>query len=202
MQTHKSFRNIEPVILASESPRRKKFLRQLGMKFTIFPAAVDETPYYGEQAADFAQRMAVAKATVAAEQNPSSWVIGADTVVTLNGGEILGKPDNPAQALIILKQLRGKTHQVVTGLCLCCLDKNINSLLVEITDVTFMDVSDDVLLSYIKTGEPLDKAGAYGIQGIGAFLVKSINGSCSNVIGMPLSQLVSLLIDNDIIMPA
>jgi len=202
MRTHSLFHTIQPVILASGSPRRKALLRQMGLKFKIISASIDETPHKGEQPADFAQRMAIAKATAVADKNPSSWVIGADTVVTVTGGTITGKPDSDEHALTMLRQLKGKTHQVMTGLCLCCMDKKITTPLVEITDVTLIDASDDVLRSYIETGEPLDKAGSYGIQGIGSFLVKKINGSCSNVIGMPVSQLVSLLLDHHIIIPA
>ncbi len=194
---------LEPVILASGSPRRRQLLAGLGLTFKVIPAAVDETPCNRERPADFARRMAVAKAVAVAGTNPSSWVVGADTIVVLPGATILGKPRSREDALLMLKQLRGNTHQVMTGLCLCCVNKGIKASLVETTAVTFTgEAGDEILQAYIRTGEPLDKAGAYGIQGIGSFLVRKINGSCSNVVGLPLQPLLSLLIDNKVAAPA
>ncbi len=193
---------LEPVILASESPRRRELLAGLGLTFQIIPAAVNETPGNRERPEDFARRMAVAKVAAVAGANPSSWVIGADTIVALPGKTILGKPMNQEHALMMLRQLRGNTHQVMTGLCLCCRNKGIKASLVETTAVTFTEAGDEILQAYIRTGEPLDKAGAYGIQGIGSFLVQKIHGSCSNVVGLPLHRLLSLLIENRVAAPA
>ncbi len=193
---------LEPVILASGSPRRRKLLAGLGLTFKVMPAVIDETPGNREQPEDFARRMAVAKAAAVAGTAPSSWVVGADTIVVMPGETILGKPGNREHALMMLRQLRGNTHRVMTGLCLCCLDKGIKTSLVETTAVTFTEAGDEVLQAYIRTGEPLDKAGAYGIQGIGSFLVREIHGSCSNVIGLPLHRLLSLLIENRVAAPA
>lgn len=194
---------LEPVILASGSPRRRELLAGLGLTFKVMPAAVNETPGNREQPEDFARRMAVAKAIAVAGTRPSSWVVGADTIVVMPGKTILGKPRNREHALMMLRQLRGNTHQVMTGLCLCCVNKGVRASLVETTEVTFTEeVGDEILQAYIRTGEPLDKAGAYGIQGTGSFLVREINGSCSNVIGLPLHRLLSLLIENRVVAPA
>jgi septum formation protein len=192
------FTTCKPLILASASPRRYQFLHDLGLNFTCLPADIDETPVPGEQPAVFARRMAVEKAKIIATQHPASWVIGADTVVTLDG-KIIGKPTDTAHALDILRTLRGKTHQVITGLAVLCQQEHCVETLTETSEVTFADFSDAVLAAYIRTGEPLDKAGAYGIQAVGAFLVSSIQGSCSNVIGLPLSSCVALLLRRGLI---
>ena len=195
------FSTCQQLILASSSPRRQQFLRDLGITFTVITTDVDETPMHNEQPAAFALRIARTKAMPVATVNSGGWVIGADTVVTLPDGTILGKPDSKKQALDMLSRLNNATHLVMTGACLCCLDKEFETTLVETTEVTFMDIPEEVLWAYVQTGEPLDKAGAYGIQGLGSFLVKSINGSCTNVIGLPVNRLVSLLLTNKIIKP-
>lgn len=189
----------QQLILASSSPRRQEFLRALGIEFSIITADIDEIPMPQEQPDSFAQRLARAKAMLIALNNPSSWIIGADTVVTLQNGTILGKPADKAEALFMLKQLNNTTHRVMTGMHLCRLDLEIETTLVETTEVSFMDNEEEALKAYILTEEPLDKAGAYGIQGMGSFLVKSINGSCTNVIGLPINQLISLLLKHKII---
>ncbi len=196
------FHTCQPLILASASPRRKQFLTQLGLDFDIITASIDETPLPGELPGEFTERMARIKALSVSKKYPRSWTIGADTIITVDGRTILGKPANQDDALNILRQLAGNTHQVMTGLCLGCPDKKINLSLVESTSVTFIDADDTTLKAYIATEEPLDKAGAYGIQGIGSFLVKTINGSCSNVIGLPVNRLVSLLVKHKIIAPS
>jgi septum formation protein len=195
------FQTCQPLILASASPRRKEFLLSLGLDFNIITISVDETPASGELPEKFALRMAQNKALPVSQNNPHSWTIGADTIVTLDGLTIIGKPTDQENGLAILSQLSGNTHQVMTGLCLCCLDNEVNVTIVEKTEVTFADFSDEILRAYIATGEPMDKAGAYGIQGTGSFLVKKINGSASNVIGLPINRLVSLLIQHQVILP-
>jgi len=192
------FYSLEPLVLASASPRRREMLRRLGIDIAVAPVEVDETPRTGEKPAAFAQRMAIAKASAAAEKMPGSWVLGADTVVAV-GGKILGKPRDPADALATLRQLAGTTHVVVTGVCFCCPDRGRQDAWEEVTAVTFMDTPEDVLAAYIATGEPLDKAGAYGIQGIGSFLVRGIRGSCTNVIGLPMDSVVRYLLRNAVI---
>jgi septum formation protein len=192
------FTTCKPFILASASPRRQQFLHELGLEFTCLPANIEERALPNEQAADFACRMAKEKAEALAKQYPNSWILAADTVVVLDG-QLIGKPEDSRHALTILRALQNRSHQVVTGLVLFCQDKNFLQLLAEQSEVTFAAFPDEVLLAYIQTGEPLDKAGAYGIQGKGAFLVQQIHGSCSNVIGLPLSTCVRLLLQQKII---
>lgn len=190
----------KPLVLASASPRRRQFLSSLGLQFTVFPAEIDETPMLGETPAAFARRMAMEKAEAVARLRPESWVIGADTVVTIDG-EIIGKPADAAHALETLRKLRGRTHEVITGLSLSCVQERCAESLAETTQVTFADFPDTVLAAYVRTGEPLDKAGAYGIQAGGAFLVSELRGSCSSVIGLPLHRCVDLLLRHGVISP-
>jgi septum formation protein len=190
----------KPLILASASPRRQQFLTDLGLAFTCLPADIDETPLPGEAPAAFARRMAQEKAAAIAAQHPESWILGADTVVTVDD-QIIGKPKDAGHALEILRRLQGRSHQVITGLALVCQAENCAATLTESSEVAFAAFSDEVLAAYIRTGEPLDKAGAYGIQGKGAFLVCSVHGSCANVIGLPVSRCVSLLLEHSIIAP-
>jgi septum formation protein len=194
------FTACKPLILASASPRRQQFLRDLGLSFTVMAADIDETPRDKELPDAFARRMAREKAEFIARHHRISWIIGADTVVTLEG-RILGKPDNAAHALEILRSLQGKKHQVITGLALRCVQEECSEILSRSTEVHFADCSDAVLSAYIRTGEPLDKAGAYGIQGKGSLLVRSVCGSCSNVIGLPVNTCISLLLRHKIIAP-
>ncbi len=188
----------KPIFLASASPRRRKFLADLDLEFTCCPADIDETPYAAETPAAFALRMAQTKAEAVADQYRQAYVIGADTVVTF-ADKILGKPADSARALEILRSLQGKTHRVITGLALICRDEDCNTTLTRTTKVTFQSFSDSILRSYINTGDPMDKAGAYGIQGKGAFLVRTIQGSCSNVIGLPVGLCTSLLLQYNVI---
>ena len=194
------FKTCKPLILASASPRRQQFLTDLGLTFTCLPADIDETPKTGETPIALALRLALTKAETIAEQHPHAYVIGSDTVVTLND-QILGKPADAAHALDILRSLQGKTHQVITGLSLTCLQDTCSDNLSRTTSVTFSTFSDSILRAYIKTGEPMDKAGAYGIQGKGSFLVRTIQGSCSNVIGLPVNTCTSLLLQYGVIIP-
>ncbi|CAK8722205.1 MAG: septum formation protein Maf [Candidatus Electrothrix sp. AS4_5] len=194
------FTTCKPLILASASPRRQQFLADLSLTFTILVADIDETPLAGEKPAAFACRMAQEKAEAIAQQYPASWVIGADTVVTLEG-RILGKPDSAGHALEMLRCLQGKKHEVITGVTLRCIEERCMENLSKRTEVRFAQCSDAILSAYIQTKEPLDKAGAYGIQGKGGFLVRSIVGSCSNVIGLPVNTCVRLLLHHQVIEP-
>ncbi len=195
------FHNHHPLVLASASPRRQRFLDDLGLDFTVRPAAVDETPLASETPEDFALRMARAKADAVAPHHPGAFVISADTVVSL-AGDILGKPESPEDALAMLTRLQARTHRVITGLCLACLERNLHTTSVTVTSVSFAEFVPEVLAAYVRTGEPMDKAGAYGIQGNGAFLVRKIDGSCSNVIGLPVNTLITLLLRHGVITPA
>ncbi|WP_417909129.1 Maf family protein [Candidatus Electronema sp. PJ] len=199
--SQRMFTLCKPLILASASPRRKQFLSDLGLHCLCLPAALAEIPLPEEMPAAFALRMAEEKVALIAQQHPESWVLGADTVVTLDN-QIIGKPIDANQALAILRTLRGQTHQVITGLALICRQANCVESLTETTEVTFADFPDEVLAAYVNTGEPLDKAGAYGIQAGGAFLVRNVQGSCSNVIGLPVDICLNLLLRHGIIAAA
>lgn len=189
-----------PLILASSSPRRREFLDQLGLKFSVEPAHIDETPLNAESPEDFARRMALDKARTLAGHHPESCIIAADTVVAL-GGTIFGKPADAAEALLYLQQLQGKTHRVITGIAVLLNENNIEESRIETTSVTFDFFDAAILQAYVNSGDPLDKAGAYGIQGQGTFLVRSITGSYSNVVGLPVNQLLSVLLNHQIIQP-
>ena len=195
------FQTIAPLILASGSPRRRKFLTDLGLVFTMASADLDETIHPGELPGELVCRLAGEKAAAVAADHPESWVIGADTVVVL-GREILGKPADPAEALVMLKRLAGRTHEVWTGVTVIRWQDRTCRTFAVCTQVTFVESSESVLAAYVATGEPLDKAGAYGIQGQGVFLVSAINGSYSNVVGLPLPELLEQLLELGIIRPA
>jgi septum formation protein len=182
------------LILASNSPRRRDLLAQTGLEFFVIPSDIDEQKVAESDPDVFVQTLAEFKANDVAKRYPQSWVIGADTIVCIDN-QILGKPDSKDAARNMLMLLSGKTHQVFTGYCICC--KQIDILFTDAvkTDVRFKKLSDPEIEWYIHTGEPFDKAGGYGIQGAGAFLVKSINGSYTNVVGLPICEVVSFLVD-------
>lgn len=190
-----------PLILASSSPRRQEFLAQLGLQYRVVPAVVDEIPETGESPECFAQRMAAAKAGQIATLHPESCVIGADTVVALDQ-TIFGKPRDRQEALATLKILQGRTHEVMTGFAVFSKDRAIEEVAITITLVTFDIFSDEILQAYVDSGEPMDKAGAYGIQGKGTFLVRSITGSCSNVVGLPVNAVVEVLLRHRLVRPS
>jgi septum formation protein len=186
------------LILASNSPRRRYLLEQAGLKFSVIPSEVDESSVTLSDPESYVRKLAELKAIDISKKHPESWVIGADTIVLI-GGKILGKPGSKAEARSMLRHLSGKTHQVLTGYCLCCTTQNrIFSETVK-TDVLFKMFSDAEIEWYIQTPEPFDKAGGYAIQGIGAFLVKSINGSYTNVVGLPVCEVISFLIDEGVV---
>lgn len=195
------FKTLKPLILASGSPRRKTLLEALGLEFSVLPAHIDEGQYYQESAGDYVSRMARSKAAAVAAAHSDSWVIGADTIVVLE--EIsLGKPASFEQAVETLMLLSGRRHQVKTAFCLCCLSKNFSQLRIATTTVQFMPLTRPWAEAYAATGEPMDKAGAYGIQGRGSVLVERVEGSYSNVVGLPLAELVALLAELELIAPA
>ena len=194
----KIFHTEQTIILATGSSRRHDFFQQLGIEFEICPAEIDETPFSDEDPEKYALRLAEGKAAAVAAEHQGAWVIGADTVVTLDG-HILGKPHDSEQALAMLAQLSGHTHRVITAYSLICRAQNISVVRAATTEVKFHSFPASVLEGYIRTGEPMDKAGAYGIQGIGGFLVKEVCGSVSNVIGLPLSEVVEELLSHGVI---
>ncbi|MEF2146242.1 MAG: Maf family protein [Desulfovibrionaceae bacterium] len=188
-----------PIVLASGSPRRRDFLQALGIEFRIEPSLAEEpAPQNKETPERYAMRMARIKGEEVAARFPDAAVIAADTVVAL-GEVILGKPADQADALRMLQMLRGQTHQVVTGCCLFLPEGTTQSFAAS-TDVRMRQTSDAELLAYAATGEPMDKAGAYAIQGIGAFLVEHVHGSYTNVVGLPLARLVVILLERGVIL--
>jgi septum formation protein len=182
----------KPLILASSSPRRQRYLHDLGLQYRIHAADIDEELLPGEEPQVFVQRLAEEKTRAVMELYPASWIVGADTVVSL-ADSILGKPQDSADAVSMLMQLSGKEHWVRTGICLACRQEGVVAVQSVTTRVLFSSFSEKVAQAYVATGEPLDKAGAYGIQGQGAFLVKEITGSYSNVVGLPLCELLVML---------
>lgn len=195
------FQTLAPLILASGSPRRRKFLTDLGLVFSLASADLDESIRPGELPGELVCRLAQEKAAVVAADHPEAWVIGADTVVVL-GGAILGKPAGPAEALAMLERLNGRTHQVWTGVAIANLHHRVGRVFAVCTEVSFAETAPAVLAAYVATGEPLDKAGSYGIQDIGVFLVDTVRGSYSNVVGLPLPELLGQLLELGIIAPA
>jgi len=180
------------LILASQSPRRKALLSQLGVSFETCPADIDETPLASETPEDYVVRMALEKAQVISEKFPDAWVLGSDTSVILNGS-IMGKPEDETDALTMLSALSGHTHQVLTAVALVS-QQEVKTKLVS-TNVVFREIPLELAKAYWDSGEPADKAGSYGIQGMGGMLVRSIEGSYSSVVGLPLAETADLLMD-------
>lgn len=174
------------VILASGSPRRKELLKTIFDEFEIITADVDETVPVGTLPKDAPEILAKIKCQAVAEKYPSALTIGADTLVIHNDKQ-LGKPKNDDDAFNMLKSLSGDVHSVITGCCVAY-HGSYHTFSCE-TDVKFYELSDDEILNYIKTGEPSDKAGAYGIQGFGSLLIEKIDGDYFNVVGLPVSRL-------------
>jgi len=177
------------LVLASQSPRRSEILRQAGISFITRPANVDETVLADESPYGYVQRVAQEKA-VAIEADPDDIVFGADTVVVLDG-EILGKPRDPADALHMLESLSGREHAVLTGICFRRATETI--LDVAKTRVWFLPLSREDLEDYVATGEPMDKAGAYAIQGLASKFIQRIDGSYTNVVGLPIELVYQYL---------
>lgn len=180
------------IILASSSPRRQELLRQIGLTFKVDSADVDEAILPGEQPETSAVRVALDKARVAAGRADEGIVIAADTIVVLDN-IILGKPADPADAERMLSRLSGRRHDVVTGLALVDAASRRSLTSVAITSVWFRTIRQAEIRAYVSSGEPLDKAGAYGIQEKGALLVQKIDGCYFNVVGLPLSLLAQML---------
>ncbi len=180
------------IILASESPRRRELLTLMGLKFTVLVSNVEEQPPQHVTPAAYVEELALQKARAVADTHPDCCVIAADTIVYLDG-DILGKPHTPEIAKQFLTRMQGRTHTVYTGVAViasgnvdvrhCC------------TDVTFAPMTQREIQWYVSTGEPLDKAGAYGVQGPGGMFVEKVDGNYFNVIGMPLPLLYKMLTD-------
>ena len=184
------------MILASQSPRRIELMREAGYDITVMPADIDETPLADESPLQLVERLATAKAQAVARAraiadgvgDPNEIIVAADTIVAIDG-EKLGKPRDVQDAESMLRRLSGRSHQVATGVCIAC--GNTCTPFTEVTDVTFYALSDSEIEAYVASGEPMDKAGAYGIQGIGGrMLVQKIDGDFYNVVGLPIARLV------------
>ena len=178
------------VILASQSPRRRDLLDLIGMRHEVRPADVDETPLPGELPAPHAERLARAKALAVAAAGPEAITIGSDTIVVVDG-EILGKPRDEADARRMLRRLSGREHRVLTAVAVAHGGRVVSS--VEEVKVTFRALTDAAIDAYVATGEPMDKAGAYGIQGYGATIVERIEGDYFAVMGLALGRMVRLM---------
>ncbi|XKH01417.1 Maf family nucleotide pyrophosphatase [Marinobacter nauticus] len=181
---------MEQLILASASPRRTELLTSIGVSFDVQPADIDETPGPDETAYDYVERLAREKAEAVALSSPHQLVMGSDTSVVLEG-EILGKPATQAEARSMLARLSGNTHQVMTAVAL--VEKGRCQHVVSVTNVTFRQLEADEIDAYVATGEPMDKAGGYGIQGLGGIFVTDLQGSYSAVVGLPLQETAALL---------
>lgn len=182
------------LILASQSPRRSQLMRMLGLTFETIPADIDETWLAGEDPVAHAERLAREKCAVIAGTRPEAVVVGSDTVVILDG-DVLGKPSDEDEAVAMLMRLQGREHTVATGIAVG--DRGGDRILssVECVQVRFRDFDRDTAAAYARTGEPMDKAGAYGIQGYGATLVASITGDYFAVMGLPIVRMMALLLD-------
>lgn len=175
----------EKMILASASPRRRELLNLAGFEFEVITSSVDEVVDPSLPPYELVVSLARQKACDVAKKNTNRTVIGADTVVVLDG-KVLGKPKNEQDAVDMLKALSGKTHEVYTGVCVVKGSKSKDFY--ECTKVKFCELTDEQIKSYVATGEPMDKAGSYGIQGKGCVLVEGIEGDYFNVVGFPVSR--------------
>jgi septum formation protein len=178
------------LILASASPRRRQLLRDAGIPFTVQPADIDETPLAGESPRACAERLAREKAGAVGKNQPQEFILGADTIVVVDE-IILGKPRDAADAARMLRMLSGRQHSVITGVCL--IGPLFEVVSCETTLVNVSKISDDEIRGYVATGEPMDKAGAYAIQGIASRWISRIEGDYSNVVGLPVARVYEML---------
>ncbi|HEX5411524.1 MAG TPA: Maf family protein [Terriglobia bacterium] len=181
------------LILASNSPRRRELLRNAGFQFDVRPSGIAEARLPNESPEDFARRLARDKALDVARQSQAGCVVlGADTVVSVNG-EILEKPVDSADAARMLQILSGRTHRVITGVCLVRAPESVLAWRHETTSVTFRKLTDEEIESYVASGEPFDKAGGYAIQGLASRFVPRIEGCYFNVVGLPIPMVSEIL---------
>jgi len=192
------------IVLASASPRRQELLRNAGIPFSVQPADINETPLTGEAPRECVERLARGKALAVSQSRPRDYVLGADTIVVVDD-TILGKPRDPDDAARMLRLLSGRTHAVITGVCL--VRKRVASstgrtedpglrTASETTLVTMSALSHDEIRDYVASGEPMDKAGAYAIQGIASRWIPRIEGDYSNVVGLPVALVYAMLRDS------
>ena len=178
------------LVLASASPRRQELLRSAGICFEVQAAHIDEAPLPGESAKSCAERLAREKAQAVAKEHPRDVVLGADTVVVVDG-QILGKPMDAADAVRMLRMLSSREHQVITGVC--AVANGESSVASETTTVAMSEISEKEIADYVATGEPMDKAGAYAIQGVASRWIPRIEGDYSNVVGLPVALVWRML---------
>lgn len=194
------FCTVRRLILASGSPRRMEMLRTVGLDFEVMPSRIAEGPLAGALPQDAVLMWAQNKAAKIGRLHADAWVLAADTIVVL-GEEIFGKPQGPKDAVNMLRRLSGREHRVITGICLLQQERNFCRVEPVETIVRFKQLGLAEIQAYARTAEPYDKAGAYGIQGMGAFMVESVHGSYTNVVGLPLCKTLGWLLEMGVIVP-
>lgn len=182
-------RAVSPLILASGSPRRRELLSQAGVEFSVIVPGCDETPVPGESAREMVERLALTKALAIATRYPDSFVLGADTTVYI-GGVSLGKPESEEEAYQMLRTIQGTTHEVWGGIAVVRESRGVRECWSHVTRVTMAPMDEATIREYVASGEPMDKAGSYAIQGLGLRFVASIEGSYSNVVGLNLTAVM------------
>ncbi len=192
------YKTIAPLVLASQSPRRRQLLSQMGINFSLASADIEERREPGEKAPDFVARMAQSKALCVAGRYPDSWILAADTIVVIDG-DILGKPCDVTDACRMLKRLAGGWHEVFTAFTLHHQVLAKMSSMVDSSRVKITALNESVIAAYVASGEPLDKAGSYAVQGIGGAFIEALDGSPTTVIGLPLTLVIQHLLDSQII---
>ncbi len=180
------------LILASKSPRRYELLKQVGLDFDVIPSGIEEDYIKGESPRKHVLRLAEAKALDVGNQHPDRWVVAADTIVYVDHS-ILGKPKSREEAKKMLRRLSGKGHRVITGFSVRHFEKGKGDRGAVQTSVKVKKLTPAEMEWYVETGEPFDKAGGYAVQGIGSFMIESIEGSYTNVVGLPLCELIEML---------
>jgi septum formation protein len=194
------YHTLGKIVLASASPRRQSYLSDLGIDYTVSIPAIDEEPRRREPSFEYVARMAEKKARAVQSSHPQAWIIGADTIICFED-RILGKPKDVEHAVSMLLALSGKEHSVISGVSVVNIEKRIAITRVVTTAVQFAPFNEIKARAYIACKESMDKAGAYAIQGKGACLVEAINGSYSNVVGLPLTELLQILEEQRVIAP-
>lgn len=187
-----------PIILASGSPRRSEMLQSCGIAFEKYVSECDEAVLPSETPKAMVERLAHLKAQTVATSHPSRWVLGADTTVVVDG-DILGKPSDEEEAFSMLSRIQGREHEVWGAFSLVHVDSGIHKTVSHCSRVTMVALNDASIRAYIKTNEPMDKAGSYAIQGIGASIVAKVEGSYTNVVGLNLSSLLEVMLELKIV---
>ena len=192
------YKTIAPLVLASKSPRRRQLLKQMGIEFSLACADIEELQKPQEEAVDFVTRMALSKALTVAAGHSECWILAADTIVVIND-KILGKPCDDVDACRMLASLAGRWHQVFTAFTLQHKTFAITITQIDSSRVKIAHLKESTIAAYVASGEPLDKAGSYAVQGIGGAFVEALDGSPTTVIGLPLPLVIRQLLDNNII---